>query len=100
MSWWKQGETEIIFACDAIPECGEVLETDIATIRAEYPNPHVSDFAACWRKAQLMGWRSFKRGSRPWDYFCPKCAIDAETAHRRYNEQENERERIKARNAR
>ena len=46
-----------------------------------------------------MGWVSFKRVGRPWDYFCKGCAQDAATAHRRYNEQENERERIKARNA-
>jgi hypothetical protein len=101
MSWEKTtgeklGQTIVTFYCDS-PDC------DVAGLFDVLPpgeKPLVSEFADCWKAAQEAGWRSFKRAGKPWDYFCPKCAADAEVAHRRYNQEEAERERIKERNAR
>ena len=93
---WEKDETGITFYCDT-PDCKSVL---ICPATASPPAPPGTDFIPCFTYAkEHMGWVSFKRIGRPWDYFCKNCAQDAATAHRRYNEQENERERIKARNA-
>ena len=94
---WEKSETGISFYCDT-PDCKSTL---IYPAAASPPAPPGVDFIPCFADAKArMGWVSFKRIGRPWDYFCAGCAVDAATAHRRYNEQENERERIKARNAR
>jgi hypothetical protein len=91
---WEKTETGITFCCDT-PDCKSVLLYDI-----DKPSPAPGvDFIQCFTDAKTHGWVSFKRIGRPWDYFCKGCALDAATAHRRYNEQENERERIKARNS-
>ena len=97
---WEKGESEVVFFCDG-PDCEvtdlfNIAETRIITSSA----PSSSDFAVCWGRAQGVGWRSFKKGGRPWEYFCAKCAPAAEEAQRRHNELENERERIRQRNAR
>ena len=93
---WEKDETGITFYCDT-PDCKSVL---ICPATASPPAPPGTDFIPCFQYAkEQLGWVSFKRIGRPWDYFCKGCAADAATAHRRYNEQENERERIKARNA-
>ncbi len=85
---WEKDETGITFYCDT-PDCNSVLTV-----------PPGTDFISCWKDANArIGWVSFKRAGRPWDYFCPRCAADAATAHREYNRQEQERERIKARNS-
>ena len=95
---WQKDDAGITFYCD-MPDCKSVLI---------YPDPLLSpaaassgdDFIPCLADAKArLGWVSFKRVGRPWDYFCKGCAPNAETAHRRYSEQENERDRIKARNA-
>ena len=105
MSWWKNDETEIVFACDAMPNgvttCESLLTLNTKDARAATDVPaHVSDFAVCWKHAQAVGWRSFKKGGRPWEYFCVKCVPAAEEAQRQHNEQETEREKAKRRNAR
>jgi hypothetical protein len=86
MSWEKAENDFFHFFCDT-PGCK--VTTRLMAV----------DFVGAWAGAQELGWRSFKRRGRPWDYFCEECALDAETAHREYNRQEQERERIKARNA-
>lgn len=96
---WDKSETSVVFYCDS-PSCDVTDTFNIAQTRETSAAPDKgSDFAQCWQRAQGVGWRSFKRGGRPWEYFCPKCGPDAEIAHREYNRQEQERERIKARNA-
>ena len=92
---WEKSETGITFYCDA-PDCKSVLNYNIDA-PSDTPG---ADFIRCFADAKARkGWASFKRIGRPWDYFCKGCIPDAEKAHRRYTEQENERERIKARNA-
>ena len=98
---WEKSETGITFYCDT-PDCKSTLIYPAAASPpgVDFTGPPGVDFIPCFADAKArMGWVSFKRIGRPWDYFCKGCAADAATAHRRYNEQENERERIKARNA-
>ena len=91
---WEKDEVGVTFFCDAL-DCKSVLTYPVAA------SPSGTSFADCWRDASTrMSWRSFKRTGRPWDYFCPGCAPAAEEAQRRYNQEEQERERIKALNAR
>jgi hypothetical protein len=93
---WQKDDAGITFYCD-MPDCKSVLTYPAAASSLGIPG---TDFIKCFADAKArLGWVSFKRIGRPWDYFCKGCALDAATAHRRYNEQENERERIKARNA-
>lgn len=95
---WEKTDANVTFYCDS-PECDATQILNIAATREEYPNDALPDFVVCWRRAQLkFGWRSFKY--RNWEYFCSKCGPAAEVAHVEHQRQEEERERIKAYNAR
>ena len=105
---WEQGQNSagadyVMFTCDS-PDCNDGKGRNVSLSPEAFRNAdtpaHVTNFAVCWTHIQTKGWRSFKRGGRPWEYFCPACAPAAEAAQREYNRQEAERERIKARNAR
>lgn len=81
-------------------DCESEAIIDPTGTRAGMDAPErLSDFAVCFAAVTGLGWRSFKRRNADWQYFCPKCVVAAEAAQRKHNEQENERERIKARNA-
>ena len=94
---YEKTETDVTFYCDA-PECGAVSMYNINKTRNDYPNDALPDYVVCWRRAHIKGWRSFKY--RNWEYYCPKCVPAAEIAHVEHLRQEEERERIKAYNAR
>lgn len=100
MTWERNGDnTRIIFWCDMLT-CEHEAIFDIVSTRAGAGAPErLSDFAVCFAALNGLGWRSFKRAGRDWQYFCPQCGPAAETAHQEYNRQVQERERIKARNA-
>lgn len=83
---WEKHETSVAFYCDG-PECNQNISA-------------AADFVPAWIAVQNSGWRSFKKVGQPWQYFCPKCAPAAEEAQRKYRESENERDRIRSRNAR
>lgn len=89
MGWERDdADASVTFFCDSL-DCKSVLI---------YPSG--TSFVECWNDASThMNWRSFKRMNRPWEYFCAGCAADAETAYHEHNKQEQERERIKARNS-
>jgi hypothetical protein len=92
---FEKDATGITFYCDT-SDCESVLTYDISVSSG----PPGTDFIACLADAkERFGWVSLKRIGRPWDFFCKNCALGAAIAHSRFNEQENERERIKARNA-
>ena len=93
---WEKDETGITFYCDT-PDCKSVLICP-STARRRHP-PGTDSFHALPMPRNTWGGCRSSASGRPWDYFCKNCAQDAATARRRYNEQENERERIKARNA-
>lgn len=97
---WENHAGAITFYCDG-PDCEVTGLYHIAETRNAGIYPHsLSDFAVCFNRARGLGWHSFKKTGRPWEYFCPKCVPAAEEAQRHHNEQEAERERIKQRNAR
>lgn len=98
MGWEKDGATKTVtFFCEGVERGSECLRNSVYTVVSIPPNASV--FAACWQQAEAAGWRSFKKRGRDWEYFCKECAADAETAYHEHNRQEQERERIKARNA-
>jgi hypothetical protein len=80
----------LVFCCDI---CFETLE-----MTADEGLP-VADRVACLRLAKEAGWKSEKHVGYAWQHFCPDCgdAAAEEAKHRR--EAEQERERIKQRNA-
>ena len=95
---WHSSDGLVIFECDS---CDVVVDCDVATIRSTaHPTAHDTDFSLCYRYMQGIGWRSFKRTGRPWSYHCPTCSPQAESEHRDHQRLENERDRIKTRNAR
>src|SRR5579864_4005614 len=97
MLWEQPDRSTIVMECDT---CGDVTECDVETVReGEAHAPADSDFIACWRYLQGLGWKSFKRTGKSWTYHCPKCADAAEQAQTEYRRDERERERAKARNA-
>lgn len=85
MAWDRPDETTIAFECDG--ECGKKLSFIS------------SDFGSCWRKVQEIGWRGFKRTGRDWSHICPDCVPAAEAVHSDHKRMEDERDRIRARNA-
>lgn len=92
---WEKTNANVTFYCDT-PDCDSY---EIVSSRVLFGSPNNSTFAACWQRVQSIGWRSFKRGGRPWTYHCSACALSAAESHREYNRREQERERIKAQNA-
>lgn len=94
---WERGSTGLAFYCDAL-DCKSTLIYP-AAVSPWFPPG--SSFVECWKDASTRaGWRSFKRAGHPWGYFCPQCGSVAGMAHRQRNMEEQERERIKKRNAR
>lgn len=96
---WHKSDEAVTFECDT---CDLIVDCDTKTVRdtAEQPNAQDSDFAICWRYMQGIGWRSFKREGRLWAYHCPTCGPQAEVEHGDHRRLEDERERIRSRNAR
>ena len=99
MSWDMDTASGVItFYCDT---CQESHVVNIANARASttrrepFPN-----LLPCWDIAHARGWVSFKRIGYAWTYHCPACADQAAADHAEWNKQEQERERIKERNAR
>jgi hypothetical protein len=97
MPWNKADET-ITFECDT---CDVVVDCDIKTVRATaQPSDYETDFAVCFRYMRGIGWRSFKRSGRAWSYHCTACGPQAEVEHNDHRRLEDERDRIRSRNAR
>lgn len=98
MAWVKSSDDKTVgFTCDT---CAKPVNCNVETVRATaQPEPETSDFIMCWRYLQAVGWRSFKRTGYDWSYHCVRCSPAAEAEHREYRRLENERDRIRARNA-
>lgn len=98
MAWDKPDNSTIVFECDT---CPQTVTCTVDVVRRTAPEiAIVSDFGACWRYAQGLGWRSFKRAGKDWTYHCLSCGSAAEVAHRDHKRQELERDRLKDHNAR
>lgn len=80
----ERDDHAITFSCDACPMTHKVSGSDFAVAHA-----HVVS----------KGWRSLKRVGQPWSDFCPGCVPQAERDHNEHKRREEQRERIKARNA-
>ena len=80
----------LVIQCDA---CDEFIE-----FFSDEGEP-TGDPAECLRRAKKVGWISQKPIGSDWLQFCEACAMVAATEARRKHELDEERERIKQRNA-
>lgn len=97
MSFERPDNCTIVFLCDGCDEVAE-FSSDGKKIPM-FDMEGKPAYGACWTVIEAEGWITQKRIGKTWEHFCDTCAPAAEREAQKRAFQEQQRERLKSKNA-